>query len=105
MPHDILAARPSTQDSDSAALTLSSPLGSIKVPLAHPDEIDGAAGAAVNGKGLTRVKVWEWSGLAWDEGDDVAAWLSDFLSDRVRCILDSLLPRGISQGLHPVESW
>jgi uncharacterized protein YcbX len=35
---------------------------------------------------LKECTCWDWKGLAQDEGDEAAAWLSDFLGKPVRLV-------------------
>ena len=52
-------------------------LCALQVPIAPP------ADAPVQ---TMQVTCWGWSGIAQDEGDEAAAWLSDFLQRPVRLV-------------------
>ena len=58
-----------------AALTLSAPGAESMAVLLAPEK-----------RTTTRVSVWEFAGDAYDEGDDVAVWLSSFLGKSVRLV-------------------
>lgn len=49
-------------------------MNSVKIPMVE-------AGAIANG-----VSVWEWTGSAFDEGDEVAEWFSHFLGKPSRLV-------------------
>ena len=68
---------------------------SLDVPLAiQRDELGtdpvpihtlSTAGQDAQRRRLVRARVWEWSGVALDEGGAAAAWLSDALDKPARC--------------------
>ena len=50
----------------------------MQVPLVPAKEVADAE--------LKECTCWDWTGLARDEGDDAAAWLSDFLGKPCRLV-------------------
>lgn len=84
LPPEVIAGE---QDASSATLTLSAPgvAGEVKVPLAIAGQPK-----------LRGAKVWAWSGMAADEGDEAAAWLTALLGRPVRMVryLGTLDPAG-----------
>ncbi|KAF6263444.1 MOSC-domain-containing protein [Scenedesmus sp. NREL 46B-D3] len=67
----------------------------LQVPL-----IDPAAPAAPSQ--LKNVTVWEWSGVAADEGDEAAAWFSKYVERPVR-LVRHLHASGLPQTVRPVD--
>lgn len=79
-----------------AALVVSaSGMSQLQVPLTDP-----AAPAAP--AQLKNVTVWEWSGVAADEGDEAAAWFSKFLGQPVR-LVRHLHSSGLPQTVRPTD--
>jgi uncharacterized protein YcbX len=58
-------------------------MGPLQIPLAKSDSGGGFL-SRILGKSerlqLVDASVWEWAGQALDEGDDAAAWFSDYLN-------------------------
>ncbi|CAD7697411.1 unnamed protein product [Ostreobium quekettii] len=69
-----------------AALVLNAPhMQPVQVPLAK----------TADDSLLRECTVWEWSGLAQDEGDEVAQWLSEFMGTAVRLMRYRGKPTGL----------
>eukprot|EP00879_Flechtneria_rotunda_P009237 GHRR01009670.1.p1 GENE.GHRR01009670.1~~GHRR01009670.1.p1 ORF type:complete len:262 (+),score=80.80 GHRR01009670.1:281-1066(+) len=63
-----------------SVLVLSAPdMQPLKVPLTDP-------AAAVEKAKIKRVNLWEWTGLAADEGNEAAQWFSRYLGKTVRLV-------------------
>lgn len=64
-------------------------MGPLQIPLAKPDSGGGFL-SRILGKSeqpqLVDASVWEWAGQARDEGDDAAAWFSDYLNRPCRLV-------------------
>eukprot|EP00882_Tetradesmus_deserticola_P008434 GHRQ01008893.1.p1 GENE.GHRQ01008893.1~~GHRQ01008893.1.p1 ORF type:complete len:274 (+),score=117.08 GHRQ01008893.1:309-1130(+) len=96
LPPEALLASNWGQLQPGAALVVSAPsMPQLQVPLTDP-------AAPAPPAQLKNVTVWEWSGVAADEGDEAAAWFSKYLGRPVR-LVRHLHSSGLPQTVRPVD--
>ena len=75
---EVLLQPPTAKTPEGSALIISAPgMSQLKVSLAPPSPCN---------EQLTAASVWEWKGLAADEGEKAAAWFSEYLDKPCRLV-------------------